>query len=210
MATGGHEKKLRVFDLAHSDTPTEIGPQVHTGTIKSLVWSDTNTLVSASDDKKLRWWDLRSREIVSQFDVEDIIGSCEISPEGNLISATAGKTVYFFDAQNKRLIKSITTPHDVAAVALHQQTRRFITGGSSDTWVRVYDYDNEQELEVYKGHHGSVWSVSFSPDGKLYATGSEDGTIKLVGYSSSQVYSPYANSWVSQWKYTNQPYGLWK
>jgi WD40 repeat protein len=68
----------------------------------------------------------------------------------------------------------------VSSVALHQQTRRFITGGSSDTWVRVYDYDSEQELEVYKGHHGSIWSVSFSPDGKLYATGSEDGTIKLV------------------------------
>jgi len=191
VATGGQEKKLRIYDLHKPDTPFEVGPQTHTGTIKSIVWSEPNIVLSASDDKKLRWWDLRSRELVSSFDVGDLVGSCELSPEGNVVSATAGKNVYFFDANSRRLIKSITTPHEVSAVALHQQTRRFVTGGSGDTWVHIYDYDTEQELEVYKGHHGPVWSVSFSPDGKLYATGSEDGTIKL-------------------WKYTQHAYGLWK
>jgi len=220
LATGGTDKKLLIFDLSTvspvtpstASTPTpptpssngssdhtlistekgfEVGPGVHQGTIKAVVWTrDPNILVTAADDKVIRWWDLRTRTVIQEQKVDGDIGSCEftnvktseVDIGGGLpvLCIAAGKTVYFYGGFDSRaLLKSVVLGYDVASVALHPGQHKFITGGMKDTWAKVYDYDTEQEIDVHKGHHGPIWSISFSPDGKLYATGSEDGTIKM-------------------------------
>jgi len=218
LATGGLEKKLRIFDLSadsgatlttpntgpKSNPPSyEIGPGVHQGAIKSIVWAtnDSNVLVTAADDKMIRWWDLRARNVIAEYQVDGVIGSCELnttstsrrSTGDGILSVAAGKTVYFFDGASRpgQLLHSQKSQHEVASVALNLAERKYVVGGGGDTWVRIYDLDSDSELEIGKGHHGPVWSVCFSPNGKLYATGSEDGTVKL-------------------WKFTPVPYGLWK
>ncbi|EMC93740.1 hypothetical protein BAUCODRAFT_205414 [Baudoinia panamericana UAMH 10762] len=220
LATGGMEKKLRVYDLSRATSeasPTngvngtttttnpadaspsyEIGDSQHQGAIKSIVWSrDPSIITTASDDKQIRWWDLRTRTSIASHSIDALPGSCELNagldhnPEGTL-SVAAGKNVYFFDgARPGQLIKHIKTNREVASVALNGEARRFVTGSPSDTWVHLWDWDRECELETGRGHHGPVWTTCFSPDGKLYATGSEDGTVKL-------------------WKFAAGPYGLWR
>ncbi|KAI9708545.1 MAG: hypothetical protein M1828_002715 [Chrysothrix sp. TS-e1954] len=236
LATGGAEKKLRIFDIGHTDatptpTPTtlshpngtsstattnghtaaqpssyELGPGVHEGTIKSIIWAphDPNIFVTAADDKKLRWWDLRARSVIGTHELDAQITSCELSTtspgstsstlNSGLLSVAAGKSVHFFDSGASSPGAASRThklPQEAASVAVNMAERKFVTGGGGDTWVRVYDLDSGEELEIGKGHHGPVWSVCFSPDGKLYATGSEDGTLRL-------------------WKFTQGQYGLWR
>jgi len=43
----------------------------------------------------------------------------------------------------------------------------------------VHSCETGEELEIGKGHHGPVHQVSFSPDGEMYASGSEDGKFSL-------------------------------
>jgi WD40 repeat protein len=45
--------------------------------------------------------------------------------------------------------------------------------------VRVMSADLTQEMAVLWGYHGPVRSVAYAPGGKVLATGSEDGTVKL-------------------------------
>jgi serine-threonine kinase receptor-associated protein len=176
------EKKLRIFDLskvlpaASSNTITngtsevsppiiqaeegfEIGAGVHQGPIKAIVWTqDPNVLVTAADDKVIRWWDLHSRSVVKEEFVQGEIGSCEFTNVrgtdqsaigGGLpvLTIAAGKAVYFYGgADAMTLIKKISLPYEVASVALHPGQRKFVTGGIKDTWAKVYDYDTEQEI----------------------------------------------------------------
>ena len=193
LATGGAEKKLRVFDVTRAsaaatisrpssvssisnsinkdiDIPTpsyEIGSGVHEGTIKSIVWGmDPNVLVTAADDKKIRWWDLRKRSVLGEFMVDGIVGSCEMNavttePGSGVLTVAAGKNVYFFNGLASRdLLKTIKTPYEVASVALHSDRKRFVTGGSGDTWVRMYDFEDGKEL-------GEACLLSFSPFSSL-------------------------------------------
>ena len=213
LATGGMEKKLRIYDLSRTSngasasngangvdtTPSyEIGAGEHQAAIKSIIWSrDPNILTTAADDKKIRWWDLRSRSAIAVYDIDAPPGSCELNtsagdPSEGVVSVAAGKNIYLFDGSRPgQLAKHIKTEREIASVAVNVEARKFVTGSPTDTWVHVWDLDSEAELETGKGHHGPVWTTCFSPDGKLYATGSEDGTVKL-------------------WKFTTGPYGLWR
>ncbi|KAF2721156.1 WD40 repeat-like protein [Polychaeton citri CBS 116435] len=226
LATAGMEKRLRIWDLSggvggtgqntngdangapngtanaalntHQPPSYELGAGEHGGAIKSIVWShaDPSILITAADDKKIRWWDLHTRSCIASYDLDGLPTSCELnaSPNGDpagIISVAAGKNVYFFMGSHPgHLLKHIKTERDVASVALGS-SGRFITGSPNDTWVHVWDFETGKEVENGKGHHGPVWTTAYSPDGSIYATGSEDGTIKL-------------------WKACEGGYGLWR
>lgn len=176
LATGGFEKKLRIFDLtrsggSNSSSPTspspgengngaspitsyEIGPGVHGGTIKSIVWNqDYNILTTAAEDRKVRWWDLRSRHPVIEYAVEGTIGSCELNTlatrpnDPGILTVAAGKSVYLFDGVTPgRLLKKMDFRYEVASAAVNNDTGRLVTGSADDTWARVYDLRTEEEL----------------------------------------------------------------
>ena len=75
-------------------------------------------------------------------------------------------------------IKEVDIPCPVNSASLHPDKKIFVCGGD-DFKLYKYDYESGAEIESFKGHFGPVHCVRFSPDGELYASGSEDGTLRL-------------------------------
>jgi serine-threonine kinase receptor-associated protein len=103
------------------------------------------------------------------------------APARVVLTVAAGNKVFFFDATSYELLREYVMPihfRDEGGATLHPSGTKFVAGGS-DLWVRVFDFETGAELECHKGHHGPIRCVRYSPNGQVYASGSEDGTIRL-------------------------------
>lgn len=200
LATGGHEGILRIYNLVNvfenkndEDVQPLCIPQLKNEKliITKCLWKDAKTVIASGSDGTIRFWNIAqtpptlSHTLSVDASVRDMELK-ELQDGRTLLTIAAGSKVSFFDVtkddqSSYPLIHSYTVPihfREEGGASLHPSGKKFVAGGS-DLWVRVFDFDTGKELECLKGHHGPVRCVRYSPDGKTYATGSEDGTIRL-------------------------------
>ncbi|OAY47084.1 serine-threonine kinase receptor-associated protein [Manihot esculenta] len=180
LLTGGVEKVLRIYDLSRPDAPPrEVDKSP--GSVRTVAWlhSDQTILSSCTDMGGVRLWDVRSGKIVQTLETKSSVTSAEVSQDGRYITTCDGSTVKFWDANHFGLVKSYNMPCTVESASLEPKYgNKFIAGGE-DMWIHVYDFHTGDEIACNKGHHGPVHCVRFSPGGESYASGSEDGTIRI-------------------------------
>jgi len=181
--TGGQETKLRVFDVNKPETDPQIF-EGHAASISGIcVVPDSNLVISGAKELNVRIWDKRTKSAVKFLATANPVTHLSVSVDEKTIACAAEKKIHFWNSSTFELIKTFDLPRSIESVAYHPASKRFVTGCPSELWVRGYDFDTANEIVCNKGHHGPVRCLSFSPSGDTYASGSEDGTIRIWEWS---------------------------
>lgn len=183
--------------------PTDLPPNVdrvlgiarmrHGDVVNAVVYSpDGNRLATASKDATVKVWDLgNGREIKTYRGSKDPVRALAWSKDGKWIASTAGNEIHIWDPDTGKL-KTSLKGHEkpVSAVAFHPDGT-VLASGSDDTSVRLWDLGTGMETfnlnaDGDKKSKSQIYSVTFSPNGKLVAAVNGNGQLQIWNPSNEK------------------------
>jgi len=178
---------LRSGDISTLNSTTGVRTAVlsgHTDTVRSLTFtSDGALLVSGSDDKTIKLWDIQTGGIIKTFyGHTDWVFSVSISLDHTMIpSGALDKTIRLWNAQTG-ISSCIIDRHDVVeSVSFSPTNHKIRMSGSRDYTIQQWDPNGHQIGPTYKGKY-----VAFSSDGTYFAC-VEKSAITIQNSSSGVV-----------------------
>ena len=125
-----------------------------------------------------RLWDPRSGNVARDLETAAPVTDISVTPCGRFLCTCDDSTVRIWETSDFRQIKAHDMDFPIEGASYDPTVGKLAMGGA-DMWVRLFDYDTMDELACHKGHHGPVHCVRFAPGGEAFASGSEDGTIRI-------------------------------
>jgi WD40 repeat protein len=160
------------------------GPEVrrfegHGGGVSAVAFSpDGRHLVSGSDDRTLRLWEVVSGAARVLEGHGGWVRAVAFSPDSRrFVSGSNDGTVRLWEVASGAA--RVLQGHGgwVRAVAFSPDGCH-VASGSNDGTVRLWEVTSGA-ARVLQGHGGWVNAVAFSPDGRHAVSGSDDGTLRL-------------------------------
>jgi translation initiation factor 3 subunit I len=165
------------------------------GRINRVAFTDGNAhMLAAGEDGTVRRWDVEAGKVVDEAHLhKGSITDLQLSPDGtHFVTSSLDTTAKLVDAHTLAELKEYKTGTNANAAAIHPHFPHVLVGGGQEasqvttTSSRAGKFESRffhkvltDEVGTVRGHFGPINAVAWSPDGTMFATGGEDGYIRL-------------------------------
>ncbi|GBF98269.1 eukaryotic translation initiation factor 3 subunit I-like [Raphidocelis subcapitata] len=165
------------------------------GRITRVGWIEQNrVLITSHDGGFVRRWDAETGEMLQEAQVhEDAIQDMQFSADGSyVVTASLDKAAKLVDVTTLEVLKTYKTGRFVQSAAVSPILDHILLGGGQDASqvtttsakaggfeARFFHKIYTEEFGNVRGHFGPINSVAFSPDGRSFVTGGEDGYVRV-------------------------------
>lgn len=158
-----------------------------------------NLFVAGTSDKKIVCWDIRSKEIVQEYDRH--LGAVNtitfVDDNRRFVSTSDDKSMRVWEWDIPVDMKYIADPsmHSMPAVTL-SPNGKWLACQSMDNKIMIFSALNRFKLnrkKTFEGHMvaGYACSLDFSPDMSYLISGDADGKLYIWDWKTTKVYSKF-------------------
>ena len=208
-----HNAKISVFDSPRGQDPTtypesprlEIDlPKDHTNkrvNPTNVVWMPLNeTLLVTFDNGTIRLYDPQTGDEMEEIQAhEKKINRVRFNREKTLFLTSSGDfTSKLFDVVDLKHHKTYKTDRPVNDAVLSETKDHILLGGGQEAMsvtttsgkvgkfeTRFFQLVYEEEFGTVKGHFGPINALAINPNGRSFASGAEDGYVRLHFFDKS-------------------------
>ncbi|KLU90299.1 sulfur controller 2 [Magnaporthiopsis poae ATCC 64411] len=175
LASGSIDTRVKVFNFVTKETFCLKG---HTDWVNSVrVDTESRTVFSASDDFKVKLWDLNTRECIRTFDshtahVQQVLPlPPDFEPDESLLHPPATSSTSYQHGARRSADPNIG--HDPP----YSYNQRLGSTGGLDSTIRLIDTATGRCLKTFFGHFEGIWGLA--GDTLRAVTAANDGMVKI-------------------------------
>jgi WD40 repeat protein len=190
LAAGSIDWAIRIWGFPNQTTREKFKFIAHKGHVRVLTFSPNGRfLASGGGDGKIRLWESKKGfKEASSLSVSDaFVFALTFSPDSQYLLygnyTNKEDSISLWNISTHTEVIRFKTPDRVRGVAF-SPNGRFIAAAielleAPSYSVMAWDVKSKNSLFTHKTNIGGATSVSFSPDGKILASGGKDGIIRI-------------------------------